>query len=123
MDKKLVKSQISKLTEGIFSVHCITEINHNPHPYMVGTKHVVHASKHFGGVLDKRTFSIVGCAHPHCSMDYVSHTFDTILTLKLLKNLSNDEAKSVLKTVIPLLEEHKIDGIIFIETEENFRII
>ena len=122
MNKKEVKSQISKLTEGIFSVYDITEINHNPHPYMVGPKHIQHASDNFGGLLDERTTDVVGCAHPHCGMDYQSHTYDTVVALKLLKNLTNSEANDSLQSLLPIFEKEGIDGVIFIESKENFRI-
>ena len=116
MDKDKVKSQLEELSAGVFTVHDITEINHKPHMYTIGAKHVVHASKNNG------CMTHIGCAHPHCGMDYVSHTFDTVVALKLLRNVTSDEANDVMQAYLPIMEKEGIDGAIFIETEECFRI-
>lgn len=90
---------------------------------MVGAKHVVHASDHHSSILDERTMNVVGCAHPCCGMDYISHTFDTVVFLSLKRNVTNEEGNKIMKSFLPVTDKENIDGFAFVETEEKFRFL
>jgi hypothetical protein len=47
---------------------------------------------------------------------------DTVLALQLTGNCTQTEAKAALKPLTPIMEANKIDGFIFVETSDQFRI-
>jgi hypothetical protein len=105
----------------VFKLHDITQINHKPHTFMVGPRHVAHASDHCGGKLGEETMKAVTCAHPGCGMPYEAHTSDRVMALKLVTNASNEEAQQALKDIVAATEhEYHIDGFVFIKSEFNF---
>lgn len=108
-------------TQDLFEVYDVTNINHNPHPYMIGPKHVSH-SQQYGGVLDNRTLKEVQCSSQGCNLSYEEHTSDEVCFLKLKRDGTNEEANAILKELVDDLGENFIDGFSFIETEEEFRI-
>lgn len=60
-------------------VDSVTNVNHNPHPFMVGTKNVVYASDHNGGMLTQSVMDKVGCEWqdrprgPYCGLPTSAH--------------------------------------------------
>lgn len=100
----------------------ISQINHSPHPFTIGAKHVKHASKYHGGIIGDATFDTVPCAVPCCTLSRYDHKYDTVLALQLVRNIEKAESDPVLKKITPILERESIDGIVFVETEEKFRV-
>jgi hypothetical protein len=124
MEDKKLEEEIQKLVDGYFTVKSIMNINHDPHPFMLGPKHIRFASNKYMGMLgdaciNDKDFPV--CAHSGCSLRYQDHKSDRVLALSLVKDLTNAEANNILKT-IPLIK-NKIDGIIFVDTPEKFRIL
>lgn len=111
-----------------FIVKNIININHKPHPYVIGYAHVVYASDNFGGRLTEECIlmgekrGVLRCYQKDCRIPYSQHTSDKVLFLSLKRNMTNEEAAKELSEIKSLLEENKIDGILFVETEKKFRI-
>jgi len=108
--------------QDLYKVYTVTNINHTPHPYMIGTKHIVHASNNHGGILRKETMDEIPCAHTGCNLDYDSHTSDLVCALQLRRNGNQEEANKILNFLVSDLDKKFIDGFIFIETEEGYRV-
>lgn len=121
MNEKLDKIKECLLTQNLFEAHDVTNINHKPHPYVIGPSHIKNSS---GAYLDIEECERKGvrCAHPNCYLSYKEHTSDLVCALKLKRNGTNEEANAILKALVDELGEKFIDGFIFIETEEKFRI-
>jgi len=103
---------------GVLQAKEVTCINHRPHMYMVGSKHIGYASDRHNGILDERTLETIPCAHPKCRTSYSGHTYDTVMLLKLKRNATNKEIQTVLKEAVDLgMEADGIDGFVFIKTE------
>jgi len=107
---------------GIFTVKSITNVNHKPHPYMVGPQHIKHASDKHMGRLGEETMRAVRCAHPNCHVEYDDHKSDKVLFVQLKRNASNDEASDELKKLLEIFQNNGIDGVAFVETPEGYRI-
>lgn len=101
----------------------IMSVNHDPHPFMIGSEHIVHADKHNNGILSKEVMEEVGCAHPGCNLSYDEHTFNTVLFIQLKRDVTNIEITNELRKMADDMLEDKIDGFVMVETEEKFRII
>lgn len=125
MTEQLEQEIESKLQEK-FIVKSITNINHKPHPFMLGSNHIGFASNNYGGILgdacvnDKR---FPTCSNPGCNLTYKEHTSDKVLFLQLTQNINKDEASEILKSLVDILKQEKIDGIIFADTPEKYRMI
>jgi len=121
MDKKELINKLNELLAPYLEVHDLTTINHRPHPYTIGTKHIAHASDNYRGILDERTMQSLPCAYPGCNLTYEEHTSNKVIALKLLGNYSHGRVQVVLRSTLPLTEEHGVDGFIFIEN--GFRVV
>lgn len=121
MDNDKIVKELKLLPNNLFTVEDVIQVNHYPHPYMIGTKHLVHASENCNGVLGDRTLNTVPCAMHCCNLSHAEHTFDTVVPLKLLRNGTTKEAKDILKSFVDVVEEN-VDGFIFVETSEQYRI-
>jgi hypothetical protein len=110
----------------LMEVDSIIGINFDPHPYVIGTRHVAYASDRFGGLLGDaaiRSAEATGvkCAMKGgCSVSYDQHKSDTAAFVRLKRDLSNKEAAGQLSLLKEKFEEEGIDGFAFIE--DGFRI-
>ena len=123
--KQETKDKYTEMFKGndLFHLKDIMDINHNPHPFTIGPKHIKAANKNgHGGMLGTEVIKEVGCAHPKCNMPYEQHTSDTVIALQLKRNGTNEEANAFLKTITEHMPADMIDGFIMVETEEKFRI-
>jgi len=107
----------------ILKVSGIHEVNHKPHPYTVGNKHVDYASKHNAGVLSEEICQKIKCAHPKCKLDYTEHTSDKTLFLQLKRDTLESEVQNELLKVKDSLLENKVDGIAFVDSEEKYKFL
>lgn len=105
---------------GPFIVHKVMAANFRPHHFMIGTRHVTHASKHCGGMLGEATLSVIPCCAPQCGQLARDHHFDMIMVLKLTKDCLNSEAQAALKPICDEVDADKIDGFAFLESEFEF---
>lgn len=101
----------------------IHEVNHKPHQFMVGPKHVKEASDHNGGALTEEICEKIPCAHKGCNIPYSDHESDKTLFLQLTRDVKNSEAAEQLVKIKESLLENKVDGLAFVESEENHRFI
>lgn len=108
----------------IFISKGVDNVNHKPHPYTIGPKHIKYASDHHSGMLGTETLKAVPCAVRNCQLSYEEHTSNKLLFLSLLRNASKDEVNTFVTDILkPILIENKIDGIAFVDTPEQYRII
>lgn len=125
--KAEVLAEVGAKIGDLFEPRSIREVNWKVggqpgHPFMIGVKHVAYASDHCGGMLGQEVLERIPCAMRGCHEPHAAHTHDTVLFLALKRNTHRQEAQALLKTVVPILEGNKIDGFVFIETAEKFRI-
>ena len=119
--EELIKQNL----KGLFEFKDISHVNHKPHAFMLGPKHVEFAANKYGGMLgdsciNDKNFPL--CSNPGCTLSYKEHTSDKVLFLSLTRDMTNEEATEVLMGIKPILEEENIDGVAFIETDQKFRI-
>ena len=119
-----------KLTsQDLYRCDSVSNINHHPHPYVIGPRHIVYASDNWGGALGEKAIiagEIAGkcsCAHPKCNLPYEDHSKgNKVAFLQQLRNGTNDEANKILKDLVDELGENFVEGFVFIDTPEKFRI-
>lgn len=107
----------------IFTLRSIKHVNHRPHPFTIGSRHVTYAAYRCGGILGQEVVEKIPCAHPGCGKMYHEHTSDCVMFLSLTRDATQQEARDALKKLVDAgMEADKIDGFTFVETEERFRI-
>lgn len=120
-----LKQEITSKLKNRFIIEDITNVNHKPHPFMLGPKHIKFASDNYSGMIGDSCIedkNFPKCSHTNCYLTYKEHTSDKVLFLKLTKNITNKTANTILKSLTPVLEKEKMDGIAFVDTVEKFRI-
>jgi len=116
------KKYMHKITEPL-KLKSITHVNHSPHPYTIGSKHIAHAHDNCGGRLGEDTMEAVPCAAKGgCSLSYAEHTSDLVMFVELTRNCKNKEVADVLFPIKGEMEADKIDGVAFVETDEEYRV-
>ena len=123
MENKKIKEIVSGLLPDTLICYDVTNVNHKPHPYMVGSKHVTHASKYYGGMLGEATLKAVKCAYPNCNFSYEEHTSDKVIFLQLKDNVTKELIQTVFDKIIETLPKKSFDGFSFIESKEKYRIL
>lgn len=106
----------------IFTMLSVEHVNHDPHPYVIGPKHIAHASDKHCGMLGEETLKAIPCAHPRCQVPYDQHTSDTVMFLQLKREATNNEVAAKLKELVTVVDEKSFDGVSFVDTKEKFRI-
>lgn len=121
MKKEDLEAKYKEMIEssGVLILHdAKLEINHRPHPFTIGPKHVAHAADHHCGKLGDETVKAIPCAHRNCGMAYEEHTHDTVMAIMLARDATQDEVREILIQVVDAgLEEDGIDGVIFVRNE------
>jgi len=111
-----------------FTVDRVTSINHRlrdgvkalkhpfneTHAFCIGMAHMARAQ---GSVLDPRS---APC--DICGRDYDSHTADRVAVIRLLRSVPKSEALPHLESFVEEIKTDGLDGIVFVETEEKFRM-
>lgn len=105
----------------------IEHINFDPHPYMIGPKHLEYNDSMFLGEsqishMEKTHGPMCYNAPRGCQILYGDHTSIKSLFMQLQCNLGNEEAAKELFKIKPYLLENEIDGITFVDTPEKYRI-
>lgn len=103
------------ITDDRIIVKSITNINHKPHPYVLGAKHIVYTSDHHGGTMGDETLNAVPCDHPGCVIPYDKHTSDLVCFLQFKEDISPKVLQDELKKVVSSLGEDFVDGFAFVE--------
>lgn len=122
--KDLVVDKINEILAptGLMKALSINNINENPHRFTIGPQHIKHAADNHGGMLGLETLKAVRCAHPRCNVSYEEHTSDKVLFLQLQRDGNNEEANAELKKIVDLMKEDNIDGIVMVESDQEYRI-
>lgn len=100
----------------------VNNVNHKPHPYVIGPKHNEYATEHSGGMLTEDVCRAVQCAHPKCNLPYDEHISDKVLFVQLKMDAENAEVVKALQSIRPIVEENGIVGYAFVETKEKYRV-
>lgn len=108
---------------GILVAKGIHQVNHRPHQFTIGPKHIARAHEVNGGILTEDVLEMHGCAHKGCGLPYSKHEADEVLFLQLTRNVSELEANDELLKIKPKLIELKVDGVAFVDTEEGYRFL
>ena len=111
---------ISKLTQPKskdFKLESITNVNFDPHPFMIGPKHVAYASDNHSGMLGEATLKAVPCAMKGCQLPHSEHKSDKVLFIKALVDKEPSKLRGLKKYLLSIKKElgkHSIDGVAFI---------
>jgi len=112
------------VVEDEFTVKDIMGVNHQPHPYTIGAKHVAAAAGR-GGVLSEDICDEMTCAVPGCDLTAKDHTCDMACFLQQRKSMRQSVAKASLQRIVDIVAERgeTVDGFTFVETPEKFRFM
>lgn len=122
-EEELIKELQSRM-EG-FNVLSIHHVNMTSgHLFTIGNKHIEAAHrKGRGGKLGEEVMREVDCYQCKGRFNYDQHyDGEKVLFVSLRRDLTNREAHSQLSGVKGLMEENKLEGWAFVETEEKWRI-
>lgn len=89
--------------------HDLIHVNHRPHPFMITVGHIEHAP---GGILDPNTDK---CGVRGCNLSYAEHESDHVVVIAGLTQPVSDDHLAVVKAMAPVLEEHGLDYMVFLE--------
>lgn len=101
--------------------YIIENVNHKPHPYVVGPRHVAFASER-GGILSEHTIreaekSGVKCACRGCNVPFEGHTSNKVCFLQATREIKNSEVRDLLLRHKDEAEKDGIDGFAFVESD------
>ncbi len=105
---------------GIFKVHDVTTCNHDPHPFMLGPKHISFASDHYGGRLGDACTTdprFPTCSSRGCQLKYSDHISDLVCFLQAKKNCTLKEVEVELLLLKDHCEADGVDGFGFIQSD------
>jgi hypothetical protein len=105
-----------------FRFRGIINVNHRPHPFTVGARHVWYAAEHCGGILGDEAIRAHPCAVRGCRLPVDEHTWETVMFLQSTRNATSEEAREALLPLTDEMEALGIDGFAFVETPEGYRI-
>lgn len=109
----------SMLDAGIVQVDSITSINHRPHPYTIGPKHLSRNSSMYLGdsqIQEMERKHGPMCAAGNCRLRYEEHKFDMAAILVLKRDVSQEEIRAELLKINGEVAKAGIDGYVFLET-------
>lgn len=125
-DEIIGKAREALGTSDLIAVDDIIAVNYKPHPYMITDKHLERNedSMYIGGSQIRSMERKYGpmCGFDGCNLFIDQHTYDTVMTLKLLRNGTRDEALPILQDLSKVLSLTEVDGFVFLETDEKYRI-
>lgn len=109
--EKKIREQLK--AQDVFELKSVHNVNHKPHPFTIGPKHITGDSMYLG----KDIMREKGCAHPGCDVSYDNHTSDCIAFLVEIRHSTQEEKSDALKAAfVEGCEEH-VDGFAFVESE------
>lgn len=118
------KYRPSMESSGVLVLRDVITVNHKPHPFMVGPKHVAHASDHCGGMLGEETLNKIPCSARGCGMPYKDHTYDTVIAVSLARDCIQADIQSTLEEFCKendaAIKHDKIDGFIFVKNNFSY---
>ncbi len=112
-EQQLVEKYNKMLKNSAIKALNITTVNHKPDIFCISPEHFPKDGSMF---IKPEQAPCYNCKQP-----VENHTYDTVLFLKLTEDIELDRAQELLKS-LPLIED-KIDGVVFVETKEKYRIV
>lgn len=145
MKKSEKVEQLQEILKDLFIVVGIDPLNFRVngepgHPFTIGPEHVAYAHDHHNGIMDESVCEKIPCKarslHPRfrkilvpgeskggiCNQPRSAHAHDTVVFLKLKRDTTKSEAGELMLKAEVFFKENDIDGFIFVETPEKFRI-
>jgi len=106
------------------SMKSVMDVNFDPHPFVIGVRHVTHASDVCSGRLGLKSMRAHGCAERGCGRSLDEHSFDRVMVVSLKRNAGNEEVAAVLKPIADRIKADgdDLEGFVFAETSEKFRV-
>lgn len=95
-------------------VDSVVTINHKPHMFMIGPRHI-HEAQHHCGVIGREVIEAVPCAAPKCGQPHTAHTYDTVAVIALERPLTEAVVRAWLVQIADAKVEG-LDGFVFLET-------
>jgi hypothetical protein len=109
--------------KNILKASGIHEVNHKPHAFTIGPKHIKYAADNNAGVLSEEICQKIKCGHPKCNLSYTEHTSDKTLFLQLKRDTLESEVQKELIKIKDLLIENAVNGIAFADSEEKYKFL
>lgn len=124
ISEKAIKITEVLAEKGIIILLDIQQINHKPHQFTIGSEHIQNTTKPCAGYVDNEgNYSNRSKPGYHkCGLPIEQHTYDEVLFLQLTRNVTNKEAHGEMLKLKPLMESMKIEGLCFVDTDEQYRI-
>lgn len=126
MSEDIAKKYEKALAEGgVFAVKSVDNVNHRPHPYVIGPNHINRNRGIYLGSDQIREMEKEHgpmCCHPGCKRTYDEHESDKVLFLQLKRDATGDEANAELVKIREMMEADGIAGVCMVETDEKYRV-
>jgi len=110
--------------QDVFKLRSVMNVNHKPHQYMIGPKHIKWSHDgHYGGMIgadcikEGEKQGKVHCEQRNCRVRFEEHTSDNVAFLQCVRNCTNTEANDALKSLVDELGEAFVDGFAFVESK------
>ena len=99
-------------SSGVFNLVSISSVNRHPHQYIVtrGNLSSVYASDTPNSKRKKSSLDRFRCSYPGCKQSLIEDTSQQVLFLRLSRNVTCSEAKSVLGKIADAVDE--TDGLV-----------
>lgn len=96
----------------------IISVNHRPHPFTIGARHVAHAADRHGGMLTEAVCRAVPCAAQGCRLPFDEHTSDRVAVIALRRDLPAADVREWLSRVATHVAagDLRLDGFVFRDT-------
>jgi hypothetical protein len=121
MERKIKEELIASINSLIkernienFSALDIREINIKPHTPVIGTKTMQYAD-HNSGIIDDDA----PCCYENCNLKIKEHHGDTVMFFNLSGTVNKGKVGLLINEIYSELEKHKIDGVTFVQKNEE----
>jgi hypothetical protein len=107
-----------------FTVLDVQQVNYKPHPFTITQRHFTDS-----GTIDPDK---APCGYQAgqfrqmgegCRLSHAEHTSDRVVFLQCKHDVAQSEAQACLSELKPLMEEHKCDGVAFVDHPQGFKIV
>lgn len=123
-EEKEKRIEEALVLQDVFKLKSVMNVNHKPHSYMIGPKHIAWSHDgHYGGMLsgdcirEGEKKGEVHCEQRNCRVPFDDHTSESVAFLQCVRNCTNTEANVALKTLVEELGETFVDGFGFVESK------
>lgn len=94
----------------------VDNVNYRPDLFCITPRHLARSE----GIYVQPEVAPCG----HCKKDYDEHSWDTVAFIELKREATEAEMRPWMQEVVgPFLVQHDIDGAVFVETPQKFRVV